>query len=438
MINRQLQFIVAILLTCHICLLAYAATQHSPTQDEPGHLVAGLSHWEFGKFELYRVNPPLVRLVAATPVLLAGYNEDWSGFYEALGARPEFDLGRNFVAANGERSIWLVTIARWACIPFSCSGALFCFFWSRELWRNNVAGLTSMVLWCFDPNILAHGELITPDCAAASLGLGTCYFYWRWLRKPGWKRALVAGAMLGLTELTKTSWLILFGIIPFMCLPRLIRSQSPQLGMIHRIRSAFPVTTQLLFSLLIALFVLNTVYDFDGTFTPLSDFQFVSRSLTGASASGTPGNRFEATLLRGFPVPLPKQYIIGIDVQKHDFEDYGDLSYLCGEWKKGGWWYYYAYGLAVKVPHGTQFLFVVSLLMIAAFGQPPSKQFADDSVQSFGNDIMFLLVPPGALFLLVSSQAGFGQHVRYVLPVMGFVFVTCGVSARRNCVFPVA
>ncbi len=65
--------------------------------NEPGHLVAGLSYWEFGRFEVYRVNPPLTRLLAALPVMVAGYEADWSAFYEGPGARPEFALGADFI-----------------------------------------------------------------------------------------------------------------------------------------------------------------------------------------------------------------------------------------------------------------------------------------------------------------------------------------------------
>ncbi|MDQ3331009.1 MAG: hypothetical protein M3552_10190, partial [Planctomycetota bacterium] len=122
---------VVALLAVHAGLLAYGATRHSPTLNEPGHLVAGLAMWEFGRFEVYRVNPPLTRLVAALPILAAGYEMDWSRFYDGPGARPEFALGEDFVKANGERSIWLFTIARWACIPFSLIGGVFCFLWGR-------------------------------------------------------------------------------------------------------------------------------------------------------------------------------------------------------------------------------------------------------------------------------------------------------------------
>ncbi len=64
----------------HVALLAYAAFRDSPTYDEAVHLPAGVSHWQFGRYELYRVNPPLVRMVAALPVLAAGSETEWPAF----------------------------------------------------------------------------------------------------------------------------------------------------------------------------------------------------------------------------------------------------------------------------------------------------------------------------------------------------------------------
>jgi hypothetical protein len=65
---------VVALLTIHAALLMYSAYVHSPTLNEPGHLVAGLSIWEFGRFDVYNVNPPLVKMVAALPVI-AGFTQ---------------------------------------------------------------------------------------------------------------------------------------------------------------------------------------------------------------------------------------------------------------------------------------------------------------------------------------------------------------------------
>jgi hypothetical protein len=99
-----LRFLPPALLLVHAGLLMYGAAVHSPSIDEVGHMAAGLSHWKFQRFDLYHVNPPLVRMVAVTPVLFADPKYDWSAYSEVPGSRSEFQIGRDFITANGERS----------------------------------------------------------------------------------------------------------------------------------------------------------------------------------------------------------------------------------------------------------------------------------------------------------------------------------------------
>ena len=127
-------FAVLALLSVHAALLVVGAIVHSPTLDEPAHLVAGVCNWQFGNFTVYKVNPPLVRLVAAIPVLLSGVETDWQGLNESPESRLEFPLGEQFVRTNGARSLFLTTVARWACIPFSLLGGWMCSRWARALW----------------------------------------------------------------------------------------------------------------------------------------------------------------------------------------------------------------------------------------------------------------------------------------------------------------
>ncbi|MDX1968249.1 MAG: hypothetical protein SFV23_13820, partial [Planctomycetaceae bacterium] len=165
---------VVLLLATQAGLLAYSATRHSPTFLEPAFLASGVSHWQFGRFELYRVNPPLVRMVAALPVLAVGCETDWSRFYDGPGSRAEFPIGEDFIKANGPRSIPLFFYARWACIPFALIGGYFAYRWSKDLY-GPAAGLFSLWLWTFEPNLLAHAELITPDSACTSFGIAAGY-----------------------------------------------------------------------------------------------------------------------------------------------------------------------------------------------------------------------------------------------------------------------
>jgi len=408
--DRRVWAVVAVLLSVHTGLLAYGARVHSPTLNEPGHLVAGISHWQFGRFELFPVNPPLVRMVAALPVMAAGCETDWTKFNTSPGSRPEGVIGADFIAANGERSLWLFTLARWACIPFSVIGGLFCFLWTRALFGHPGAGFVALTLWCFDPNIIAHGQLITPDCAAAALGLGAGYSFWRWLRKGTWDRALVAALMLGLAELAKTTWIILFVLWPMLWLFWCITARTTSAR--HYLKGS----AQLAVILALALYLLNLGYTFQDSFTRLKDFTFISKSLTGLEKSGTPGNRFIGSWLGELPMPVPKQYLLGIDTQRRDFEDFHSPSYLRGEWKEGGWWYYYLYALWVKTPHGTQLLLVLVLASLFLLRSPETER----------RDLAVVLAPALLVLALVSAETEINHHFRYLLPAFGFGFVFLG------------
>ncbi len=416
------------LLAVHAVLLAYSATRHSPTLNEPAHLVAGLRIWRFGRYELYRVNPPMTKMIAALPVLAAGCEEDWRRMYDYPGARLEFELGADFIRANGERSFRLFTLARWGCIPISLVGGLFCFLWSRELWQSNLAGLLSLLLWCFEPNTLAHAELITPDCAAAGFGVGASWLFWRWLRQPSWTRAVAAGSLLGVAQLTKMTWVILFGLWPVLWIFA-ARFSRPQHSRQPHSAGAF----QLAAILVIGLYVLNLGYCFDGTFTPVGDYLFVSRVFTGHEEPGEVGNRFADSWAGEVRLPLPRHYLLGLDLQMRDFEDYPSPSYLWGEWKQGGWWYYYLCGLLFKVPHALQGLFLLAVVLWCTRRRwRGADRTADAAAASLPNtkSLILLAAPALVVFVLVSSQTEFNHHFRYVLPVFPFVFVFCGIAAR--------
>jgi 4-amino-4-deoxy-L-arabinose transferase-like glycosyltransferase len=496
------RFVVVSLLTIHAGLLAWQAYRYSPTIDEPAHMAAGISHWKFGRFDLYRVNPPLVRMIAALPMLVVNPKVDWSAFTEAPYARPEFAIGSALANGNGFDIFWDFTLARWACIPFSLIGGYFCYRWGRELYGVR-SGIVALVLWCFCPNILGNGALITPDVPAAALGVTACYFFWRWLKAPGWPAALVAGLTLGLAELTKSTWIILFALYPAMWFvwtvcqrrrnPELVSRQNSQPGdwlsfprrywrlplrlwgpfrqepgncacppslggerlsasgqngrgqndgdptdtdsFIADPRSAvrYPrYVAQLAVILTLALYLLNLGYGFENSFQPLGKFAFISRTLGGPEAHEKPGNRFAGTWLASIPVPVPANYLRGIDVQKYDFEK-GKWSYLRGEHKFGGWWYYYLYAMAVKMPAGTLALIGIACVFpLAGLRRQPACESADNSNNRSASrrsairgpeSAIVLLLPAFVVLIVISSQTGFSRYLRYALPAFPFLFL---------------
>ena len=406
--------LVVILLAIHVALAAWLAAHQSPNIDEPAHLAAGMAVWQYGSFDLYCVNPPLMRAVATLPILFMPHEEYWGDFNGAPQPRPEFVLGEQFIESHPDRWERFLITARLAILPFTILGGLFCYLWAAELFGRK-AGLMALALWCFSPNILTWSSLICTDGVAAALGVGAGYFFWRCLKQPTWGRVVLAGLFVGLAQLSKMTWIVLFGVWPLLWL--LVRQLSVRQG------SGKTNLVKLAVILLIGLYVLNLGYAFDGSFTLLGDFTFTSQLFGGASAQtsdGSGANRFAHSILRWLPVPLPKPYLRGMDLQRLDFEQ-GMPSYLFGEWSDRGWWYYYLVGLALKVPLGTW-----GLVLLTAAGSCYSWFRRKQIV--IGQSVV--LAPALAVLILVSSQDGFSGHFRYVLPVLPFAFVWVSPSAN--------
>jgi len=92
-LGRFFYAFVILCIVCHVFLLVAGVQKHFVNADEIGHLPAGVSHWKFRRFELYKVNPPLVRAVTALPAWLRGTGYDWSYLSTSLPSRPEFEIG---------------------------------------------------------------------------------------------------------------------------------------------------------------------------------------------------------------------------------------------------------------------------------------------------------------------------------------------------------
>ncbi|HYH68416.1 MAG TPA: glycosyltransferase family 39 protein [Urbifossiella sp.] len=353
---------------------------------------------------MYRVNPPLVRAVATLPLYLAGIELADYSIDPVPPARPEFDLGRQFVDRHGARAFWYFTVARWACIPFALLSTWVVHRWAADLY-GPPAGAFAALLWVVCPNVLAYAQLITPDSGAAAFGALAGYTFWRWLKTPTWGAAALAGLTLGAAELCKTTWLLL---VPLW----------PTLWVVYRAgrgarwgREIGQLTTAFAF----ARMVLNVGFGFEGTGTALGDLPFVSKTLTRGLDDDGRGNRFAGTVAGRLPIPVPVNYLLGIDVQKSDFEARLP-GYLRGEWRNGGWWYYYLYGLLVKTPVGTLVIFAAAVCSTLVRNTRTGDR----------RDELVAIAHGVGVVAFVSSQSDLNHHLRYILPGLPFLFVWMG------------
>ncbi len=464
------------LLSLHYALAAQSLLEENPTIDEVVHLPAGVTYWQKHTFRLYHHNPPLVKLVAALPVV-------WSGavtapLYEMncwkSAAPDQATFGHWFAAYNSDRYFELFQLARLAMPLFSVLGGLVVFAWSRRLY-GNWAGLLSLCMWVFCPNVLAHGRLITSDMGSTSLGAAATFAFWLYLQKPGWRRALAAGILLGLAELTKFSMLLLYAVWPFLWIlqlalvwPRTEWLARAWRGLAHGVMIVA-----------ISFLVIDAGYLFEGVGIPLGRFEFGSRTLTTWVEPGMKRphstnplfdicwqfrvNRFRGTWLERIPCPLPEHYVTGFDEQKIETEGVpksweqalradnlareqartggpsvaaradavsrilsarqapgesieGYPVYLNDDNRRTGWWSYYPLALLYKVPEGTWCLIVLSLVAGAT---------AIRSRGSVAQELDLWTVPIVMLFSM-TFLTDINIGLRYVLPVFPYVFISAG------------
>jgi Dolichyl-phosphate-mannose-protein mannosyltransferase len=454
-------FAVTGLLGVHLILAERSLVLENPTVDEVVHLPAGVTYWQKGTYRLYHHNPPLLRMVAALPVIWA--NPVTAPVYEQESwTNPEpspTTFSQTFAFYNKARYLELFQMARMVMPLFSILGGLVVFDWSRRLY-GNLGGLLSLCLWVFCPNILAHCRLITTDMGSTALGVAATFVFWLYLRSPTWRRAAVAGAMLGLAELTKFSMLLLYAVWPLLWLVRLVLVTPRR----DRVRRGMVGAAHGFLVAAISILVIDAGYRFEGVGIPLEQFEFASATLTRPSATGirkAPAsqnplyrftwpfreNRFRGTVLAKLPAPLPRHYLLGFDEQKleadgiplrfdrayealqngdielarkeagSDTESVGGYTvYLNGVMRNTGWWHYYICTLLYKVPEGTWVLVLLSLLLL--FIQRRTRE-------AWADEICLWTVPVVVLFSM-SFLTDINLGLRYVLSIAPYVFIAGG------------
>lgn len=409
------RWIVTLLLLANAMLVGWIGWATSPNKTETGHMAAAAYLWQTLRFDVFHVNPPLTRAISGLPVAMCRPEYDWDQYSSQPQNRSEFRLGTSFIEANSPEKVrWYFALARWSLIPLLLVGAYYGYRLSRELYGDE-PGIVFLILWSFSPLLLAWGATICPDAAAAALGLVAVYWFRRWLHQPSWTLAIVAGVCLGLLPLAKLTWLLAFGLWPLVWFLWTVPSWLSKADD-HSLPR--PPVRQLAAILVIALYVLNTGYLFDGSCRPLGQYVFMSQTLSGREVGEdqmwriVTDNRFAGTWLGTFPVPLPAEFVQGIDTQRYDFER-GLPSYLRGQWADHGWWYYYLYAMAVKEPLGTWCLLLLAV-GVAIFGRGFNAAWRDE---------MVVLVPGLVILVFVSGQTGFSVHSRYIISALPFFFI---------------
>jgi Dolichyl-phosphate-mannose-protein mannosyltransferase len=380
----------ALLLFVALLLAVHGALHDTPTVDEFAQLPAGCALLRWGAFDHYPHNPPLAKMLMALPVVASGAAVPRPPAGEE-GRRSEWTpwiYGTRFMSENATRYFGLFLRARLVMIGLFLLGGVVLALFARELFGAKAA-LGALALWLFCPNLQAHGRLATLDVAVSVALISAFYALYLAIVRPSRGRLALAGVLLGLAILTKFTALLSLPVVAVLVLFGLGGPFGRRIAALSAL-------------LAVVLLVVNLGYGLRGTLTRLDDYGFASRL----------GTALQSRLPAWLRIPLPRDFVGGLDAEKLVVERGEFGTYLRGRWSSGSMTYDLV-ALAVKVPVAIHLLVataVASMLVSSRWRAPLLVE-------------AFCWLPPAILIASFALGSSLKIGVRYLLPAFPFIFL---------------
>ena len=378
---RVLPFLERCSLALALCLIAAGAvrigatyTALSNTFDEVVHLACGMEYVSRHVYRYESQHPPLSRAMAAAGPYLDGTRP------AGLPKREQEGVELLYQGGHPERTLVLM---RLGILPFFFLAAGIVYLWARHHF-GGAAAVLATALFTLTPPVLAHAGLATTDMALTAC-LGAAFLALvRWAEKPSLARALPLGFATGLAVLSKFTTLGFFPAAAVLALVFYIAAERP--GVRKLVALARERAPSFAFAVLTGAIVIWAGYWFSFGNVPAWNIRMPAPELfDGISAAWS-------------------------------HTEYGHASYLFGELRQTGWWYYFPVALAIKTP----------LAFLALLG------FGVYLIWKRRARVAYTLPAAFALGVLLPSMAGnVNIGVRHVLPVyIGFAIIA-GLALLR-------
>jgi len=402
--RRRVEWIlVAALILVAIIRIVSTYSVFSQTYDEPAHIAVGMEWLDKGTYHYEPLHPPLPRVAVALGPYISGLH--------SFGEKSFWTEG-NRILWSGPSYMRTLAFARLGVLPFFIAMVLVVFVWTRALY-GSLAAVLSAVLLSTLPPILAHAGVATTDLALASTLPAATLCWTLWLDDPSRRRSIWLGVTVTLTLLSKLSALLFIPaifaaivVLRWVATRKAVKTSTTPAPTVRR-RAAM-----LLVAAGVSLLVLWAAYRF--TFT-----QFTT-------AADRPHDAIDARFgTTGFlhnvgyaliEAPLPAGYFLQGIQQVFGHSEVGRLSFLLGDVRRFGWWYFFPVAFLVKTPLATLALFAAGIVSLVRRRRELTWKHYAPAI--------------AALALMVSvlpSTINIG--LRLILPIYAFVAIVAAAGA---------
>ena len=404
---------VAGALLLYVGLAVSGMGAQSATFDEPIHLPPGYAALTLGDHRMNPDHPPLVRLIAAFPLLFLDVTLDQDD-HAWRTSRP-WEFGKRFLYRWNDADRLLF----WGRLPIVALGAVLgaaVFAWTRRHW-GLPAGALALMLYVTSPDMLAHGRIVTNDLGLTLFVFLTVVAFERLGERVTLARLGAAGLALGAALATKFSGAGLAPMLAALAIamaldgsPLRVELGRPRL-LETPVRKLVAMVAILVAMAAIAIVVIWASYGFRSELAidPAANAAFDWSVLDAAH----PVPR-EALLLARRLHLLPEAWVWGF----LHFVVHAESrpAFLLGQYSETGWWYYFPVTFALKTPAPLLALLVVALLTLAR-------------TRASWRSEAFLWLPV-LVYLGLTMTRNINIGHRHLLPVYPFVFAAAGRTAR--------
>jgi hypothetical protein len=384
------------------------AHELSQTPDEANHLLGGVRSWKYGDFGTNPEHPPFAKLVAALPVL--GVPSPPAVKYTQYFKSENFSKGAEFLYTHdADGMLWR---SRAAVSVFTFALALLVLAAGSEMFGPGT-GLVALLIFVFEPNLLAHGAMVTTDMAATCCFFATVYAFYRWRKHPTVWRIIVCGTAAGLALGAKHSGLFLIPVLLVLALIDVLATSSVNKASRSEWRKdALQTVLSLAIAGVIAYAILWAFYGFRYQARP-GEFVMVPTLKEYAVSTHSPIVDAVIPRLAAWHL-LPEAYLFGlVDIAGSAKRD---PMFLLGTDYATGHWFYFPIAFSVKSTLG----FLVLLL---------AAPFLKDLWKAGKWRATLYLLLPALMYFGVSLASTMNIGIRHILPVYPFFVLIAAAAA---------
>lgn len=340
--------------------------ESSQTSDEAAHLSAGYSYLTRGDFRLNPEHPPLIKELAALPLLPLGLDFPDGALWQMA---EEWNIGRIFVHENRLPNDTILFLGRLPVLALSVLLGWVLYRVGRRLF-GAAGALLALALWVLDPNVVTHSGLVTTDLGITLFIFLAALALHAWIARPTRRGLVLLGLATGGAFAAKYTAVWLPPILCGVALIAFLRDPGPA-AIWKRPR-------------------LQRLVSLAGAAVPVMGVAFLV-----------------VALCYGF-VGLPA-YLEGLDRTLHH-SAIGHRAYLMGAISDTGWWSYFPLAFLWKTPPGT-LLILAAAAVAAGLG---ARKAARDEI---------LLLAPIAITLGIVCLWKVNIGLRHILVIYPFLFL---------------